>query len=261
MISSTSNSQIKNVIQLQKKAKARREQGAFVIEGAKMFEEAKVLKTVIRAYVAEHFFQEKLLENTKYLYGIEYEVVSDDVFHHMSETVTPQGIMAIVKMPFYQLKGILEHPKANLILLENLRDPGNLGTIIRTAEGAGVTGVILSKESVDIFNPKVIRATMGSIYRMPFLYVNDFLETLVLAKEKGVILTATSLFGEKDYAGVDYSKKSGIIIGNEAQGITKEAENLADCLVKIPMEGQVESLNAAVAAAVMMYEVYRQRRK
>lgn len=260
MITSSSNSQIKNIIALQKKAKARNEQGLFVVEGLKMFEEAKKLELLSHTYVSETFLQEFNQQSSDLLKDTEYEVVADKVFCEMADTMTPQGVIASVKKSFYQLENILALPDANLLLLEDIRDPGNLGTMIRTAEAAGISGVILTKESVDIYNPKVVRSTMGSIFRLPIFYVDNFHEILMDMVKQNFQLFATHLRGIKNYDVVNYKGKCGIIIGNEAHGITDRTADIATHLVKIPMSGEVESLNAAIAAAVMMYEAYRQRR-
>ncbi|WP_313134151.1 TrmH family RNA methyltransferase [Anaerocolumna sp.] len=260
MISSTSNGQIKNIIQLQKKSKAREEQGAFVIEGIKMFEESVTFGKLIKAYVSNSFYEEKVLETPDYLKNIPYEIVEDTVLKEASDTLTPQGIMAIVKKPEYNLKEMLQTSNANLVILEDLRDPGNLGTIVRTAEGAGVTGIILSKASVDMYNPKVIRSTMGAIYRMPFVYVEDLKEAIIKVKKHNISIYAAHLSAHYYYDEVDYNGKSAILIGNEANGLSDEITEMATKYIKIPMEGNVESLNAAIAAAVLMYEIYRQKR-
>lgn len=148
-----------------------------------------------------------------------------------------------------------------VIILENLQDPGNLGTIVRTAEGAGVTGILLSADCVDIYNPKVIRSTMGSIYRVPFCYSRDLHADLARLKRQGVRLYAAHLKGRDFYDRFGYCDASGFLIGNESRGLTEETAALADTFVQIPMCGQVESLNAAVAASVLMYEANRQRRR
>ncbi len=259
MISSTGNPQMKHLVQMQKKAKLRKEEQAFVIEGTKMFEEAVQGNLVKKAYFSETYWKEKA-EGSSYLKQIEYEVVTDAVLKEVSDTMTPQGVIAIVKMPQYDLNELIAREQVNLVLLENLRDPGNLGTIVRTAEGAGMNAVILSKESVDIYNPKVIRSTMGAIYRMPILYVDSFADCLINLQKNGIVIYAAHLRGKNDYDKEHYAKKAALIIGNEANGITDETTDLADCLVKIPMEGKVESLNAAIAAALLMYEIYRQKR-
>ncbi len=260
MITSTSNSQIKNLIQLQKKSKVRAEQGAFVIEGIKMFEEAREGRYLVKAYVSESLYEEKRLDAAYFFSDFPYEVVQDSVLREASDTMTPQGIMAIVRKPEYSLGSMISAADANLILLEDIRDPGNLGTILRTAEGAGATGMILSKASVDMYNPKVVRSTMGAIYRMPFVYAGNFAETILLLKQNNIRIYASHLAASTFYDKVDYRGKCAVLIGNEANGLSEEAAALSDRRIRIPMEGRVESLNAAVAAAVLMYEAYRQRR-
>lgn len=260
MISSTSNQQIKNLIQLQNKSKVRNEQGAFVVEGLKMFEESKTGGYLIKAYVCESFYQEKLQEDKAYFDLFPYEVVTDAVFKESSDTITPQGIMALVKKPEYKLDMLIKKDTLNLMLLEDLRDPGNLGTIIRTAEGAGFDGIIISKTSVDVYNPKVIRSTMGAIYRMPIVYVDNFVQILHKLKVENIRIYAALLQGASYYDKLVYNRRSAILIGNEANGLSDEAAQASDYRIKIPMEGQVESLNAAIAAGILMYEVYRQRR-
>ena len=258
MISSTSNVQIKQITALLKKSKERKEQKAFVIEGRKMFEEiCQDSSRVIKAYFSDSYVKEQYAN--KAMPQVPYEIVADSVFDAMAETVTPQGVLAIVKMPEYSLEDMIADA-GTLVLLENLRDPGNLGTIIRTAEAAGVSGVILTKESVDIYNPKVIRSTMGAVYRVPFLYVEDFQELLSELRGREVRLLAAHLKGEKTFDKADYSGKVGILIGNEANGLSEEASELANEKVLIPMAGSVESLNAAVAAALLMYEAFRKQK-
>ena len=258
MITSTSNVQMKEITALLKKSKERKEKKAFVIEGRKMFEEICQDKTkVIKAYFAESYVNAGYAEEA--MKEVPYEIVADSVFNSMAETVTPQGVLAIVRMPEYSLEDMISDA-GTLVLLENLRDPGNLGTIIRTAEAAGVSGVILSKESVDIYNPKVIRSTMGAVYRVPFLYVDDFLALLQDLRARELRLLAAHLKGKKTFDKADYSGKVGILIGNEANGLSEEASELANEKVLIPMAGSVESLNAAVAAALLMYEAFRNKK-
>ena len=146
-----------------------------------------------------------------------------------------------------------------LVLLEDLQDPGNLGTILRTGEGAGITGVIMSKKTVDIFNPKTIRATMGSIYRVPFLYVEDLGETVEMLRERGIRVYAAHLQGQTYYSSFSFTGGTAFLIGNEGNGLRRETAEQADSYLKIPMEGRVESLNAAIAASLLVYEAHRQR--
>lgn len=260
MISSTSNARIKNVVALQKKAKERKEQGLFVMEGRKMVEE--VLRDAPEAidslYVTEAYLEQE--SQKKSLAGVTYELVSEGVMKAMAETMEPQGILATVRIPKYDKDALLNKEDGVWIALEDLRDPGNLGTIMRTAEAAGVTGIILSGASVDMYNPKVVRSTMGAIFRMPHFYAEDFLGELEELKAGGATLYAAHLSGTGYYDEPDYGGRSVILIGNEAKGLSEEVAKTADCLVKIPMEGKTESLNAAVATALFVYEVYRKRR-
>ena len=145
------------------------------------------------------------------------------------------------------------------VVLEDLQDPGNVGTIIRTAEGAGVTGIIMSRGTADIFNPKTIRSTMGSIYRMPFLIVDDAVGFVKGLKARKICTYAAHLHGVHSYREEDYTKGTAFLIGNEGNGLTDAMAEAAECLIRIPMEGKVESLNAAIASAVLMYEAHGQR--
>lgn len=257
MITSSSNPQLKNIIQLNKKAKARREQGVFVVEGWKMYTEVPK-EQLQKVYISEHFL-EKHPEVLK-----EYpdcEVVADKVFASVSDTQTPQGILCLVKQKERDIETVLKKEAPFLILLEDLQDPGNVGTILRTAEGAGVDGVIMTKNCVDIYNPKTIRSTMGSIYRVPFFITEDLDEILALLKEHQITTFAAHLKGKNDYDRENYRQGTAIMIGNEGNGLSDHLSEQADCLVKIPMCGQLESLNAAMAAGIFMYEAARQRRQ
>ena len=253
MITSTSNARVKELVQLQKKSKVRNEQGVFLVEGVKMYQEIPQ-EQLVKVYVSETF-ADKQKDRRK------LEYLSDHVFQYVSDTKTPQGILCVVRQSTYCLEDILEAEDAHLLVLDNLQDPGNLGTILRTAEGAGVTGIIISKESVDIYNPKVIRSTMGSIYRVPFVYVEDLKEAIAKVKAHGIFTYAAHLDGKNSYDKEDYTKKTAFLIGNEGNGLRKEIADLADTWIRIPMQGQVESLNAAIATSVLMFETARQRRK
>ena len=255
MITSTSNSQIKNVINLIKKSKDRKVQGLFVVEGKRMFEETP-RDRIAGLYVSESFER----DNKKSLKGCSYETVSDEVFCHMSDTKTPQGVMALVKMREYSVKDMLTGERPLIMVLENIQDPGNLGTIIRTAEGAGVDGIIMTQGTVDIYNPKVIRSTMGAMYRMKFAYVDSLEDTVSLLKSRNITTYAAHLDGAVDYVTCDYTAGTAFFIGNEGNGLTDEATALAERKIIIPMKGQLESLNAAVSSAILMYEAARQRR-
>lgn len=257
MITSTANQQVKQLVQLNKKRKLRDERGVFVAEGLKMFQEAP-RDRIEKVYISESFLNTRRMEIQ--LEGIPYEVMQDSVFRAVSDTQTPQGILCIVKRASCDLETLLQVENPLLLLLENLQDPGNLGTILRTAEGAGVTGVILSKGSVDLYNPKTIRSTMGSVYRVPALYTESLEQTAELLRSRGIRSYAAHLEGKQSYDQEDYLGGTAFFIGNEGAGLTESLSLRADALIRIPMEGQVESLNAGVAASLLLYEAYRQRR-
>ena len=263
MITSPSNGKIKWVCTLREKAKFRKKEQKFIAEGCKMFLEAPE-ERLCEVYVSESFLKKDgELENAckERLKKVPYEVVSDDVYKKMSDTVTPQGILSVITIKEAKLGDLLKSTKKPLfVLLENLQDPGNLGTILRTAEGAGVTGVILSRDCVDIYNPKVIRSTMGSVYRVPHFYADDFHEVIDELKETGVTVYAAALESGEIYDTYSYVEGSAFIIGNEGNGLRPETVTKAGKRCYLPMEGRVESLNASVAASVLMYEAYRQRR-
>ena len=259
MINSTSNKQVRRVAELVKKARARRKEDLYVVEGIRMCRELSPDK-VEGLYVSESFLKES--EHKEVLEGFSWELVSDQVMGVMADTKTPQGILALVRQKHYRLEEILDAGENPLIMvLETLQDPGNLGTILRAGEGAGITALVMDESTADIYNPKVIRSTMGSIYRVPFVYVEDLSKACLAMKEKGIRLFAAHLDGAVSYDEADYTGPCAFLIGNEARGLKDETAALSDCRVKIPMAGQVESLNAAVAASVLMFETARQRRR
>mgnify|MGYP004467939519 CR=1 FL=1 len=257
MITSASNARVKNVIQLNQKAKVRREQELFVAEGKKMFLEAPA-DWVSEVYVSESLSADKeIMERAEKFFC---EIVKDSVFRQMCDTKTPQGILTVLKLPVWTEEDVLGGDAPLVMVLEDLQDPGNAGTILRTGEGAGVKGVLLTKTCVDITNPKVIRSTMGSIYRIPFLYVEDVVSLKKKLADRGIRTFAAHLKGENSYDREDYRGGTAFFIGNEGRGLTDSAAETADCLIRIPMCGKVESLNAAMAAGILMYEASRQRR-
>lgn len=261
MITSSDNKGVKAVIQLEQKAKERREQGLFVAEGIKMFLEAPV-DIIEKVYVSESFFKQmpetcRAKLETEILH---YEAVSDEIFIKMSDTKTPQGILCVARQNRYDMSAMFKTLNPMIIILETIQDPGNLGTVFRAAEGAGVNGIIMSDDTADIYSPKTIRSTMGAVYRMPFLYVRDLHIIIEEMQKKNITVYAAHLKGAKDYDEFNYQSGTAFLIGNEANGLRDETAKAADVAIKIPMLGKVESLNAAVAASVLMYEAARQRR-
>ena len=262
MIISTSSSQVKHVMSLLSKAKERKKNNEYVVEGIRMVSEVPE-DSLVKIYMSERFqnnnpeYARELLRKQGITADM-IEIVADNVFDRMSQTQTPQGIMAVVKMKNSSLSDMLAGNPL-LILVENLQDPGNLGTILRMGEGAGVTGVIMSPNTVDIYNPKTIRSTMGSIFRVPFVYVQDFSEAVTQCQKAGVKVYAAHLDGKNTYLGEDYSTPTAFLIGNEGNGLTDGITKQADTLIRIPMQGEVESLNAAIACTILTYEAVRQR--
>ena len=259
MITSTANNRIRELVKIKKSAKERAEKDVFLVEGPKMFREIPKGK-LVEAYASESFLNSaagrKLLQKTQ----TDAEAVSDRVFEYLSDTRSPQGILAVVSQFHYSASDLLGKQNAALLLvLENLQDPGNLGTIIRTAEAAGVTGIILSRGCADLTSPKVTRSTMGSIFRVPYIYSDNLeMEIQALKKEK-VCIFAAHLQGSVEVYTESFTGPTAFMIGNESRGLNENTAKLADKAIRIPMHGQVESLNAAVASSILLYEACRQR--
>ena len=255
MIVSCDNKQVKRIAKLLKSAKYRREERAFVTEGIRAFSEVPD-DLVESVFVSESLSTDSGMK--KRLASLNAEVLKDDVFQKVSDTVTAQGVLAVVKMKDHDLDSLIKEDGLYLVL-ETIQDPGNLGTIIRTAEGAGVDAVIMSKDTVDIYSPKVVRATMGALYREPFVYVDDMGALVKKLHSKGIKCYAAHLKGERTFWEEDFIKGTAFFIGNEGNGLSNELTGMADKLIKIPMEGQLESLNAGVSASLLGYEAKRQR--
>ena len=257
MITSVSNEKIKHIAALQQKAKLRKEESLFVAEGGRLFLEAPA-SLIKEVYVSERFLEHADSKIKEKLSLTGYETVSEQVFSKMSDTKAPQGILAALSQKNYKREELLGVCPL-LLILENMQDPGNLGTILRTAEGAGVTGVVLSPGCADIYQPKTVRSTMGSLFRVPFYQSTELYEDILFFRQKGIKIYAACLENAKRYDTADYLGGSAFFIGNEGNGLTKEAIGMADSSIYIPMQGQLESLNAAVSVALLVYEAARQR--
>ncbi len=260
MITSSSNSRIKQIVQWQNKAKERRSAGIFLVEGFKMFGEAPE-ERIREIYISEGIWDKasEVPEIKDKLIRRGFETVSRELFRKMSDTQSPQGILCVMERPQHDLESLLAVPDPLFIVLENLQDPGNLGTIVRTGEGAGVTGIIMGSGTADVYNPKTIRATMGSVFRVPFVCTEDLCGTVERLRENGIRVYAAHLDGRRYYDCFSFREGTAFLIGNEGAGLGKELSSKADSWLKIPMEGRVESLNAAVTASILMYEAHRQR--
>ena len=256
MITSTSNERIKHITQLVKSAKARRKEGIFVVEGERIAREIPKDR-MVECFVSDDFDKRGSIKN---LLGYETEVtvVSSDVFIKMSDTKSPQGILCVCRN---ERTGADDFIKAHgsgslkILILEGIQDPGNLGTMIRTAEGAGFDAVIADTDTVDVYNPKVTRSTMGSVFRVPVIYTDDLLSVIDMLKGEGITVYAAHLKAEHSFRDEVYPDRVAFLIGNEGNGLSDAAAERADRLIGIPMKGKLESLNAAVAAAILMYNV------
>ena len=251
---------IKDIKFLLKNKKARDTQGLFVAEGRKLFLEAPcgAIEAVLmsRSFAELHpEYLEKIPPGADVMSDID-----DGRFASLSDTRTPQGILTVLRQQTFDREQMFARACPLILLLENLQDPGNAGTILRTAEAAGVTAVFLTEGSVDLYSPKTTRATMGSIYRVPHFYEPDPMSFLREVSERGIASYAAHLHGVRSYTDCSYRSGSAFIIGNEGNGITDETARAAGTLIRIPMMGRVESLNAAMAAGILMYEAQRQRR-
>jgi len=260
-ITSSSNPTIKMIKSLYRK-KDRWDKKLFVIEGVKIVDECINSGYPIEFIVySEQLFNvdrgEKLFNKISSLPNV--ICVPDKLFNEISDLETPQGILAVIPFKIHELEEIEVDKKPFIILLDRVQDPGNLGTIIRTADAFGIDGIVVTEGCVDVYNPKVVRATMGSILRLPIYHHSKAEDIIRELKEKGAVVYSTSLEGKEFIQNVDFSQFSLLIIGNESKGVSSSLESYADKLIKIPMVGKAESLNAAVASSIIMYEVLRQR--
>ncbi len=255
MITSTSNRRVRELRALAARPRERRETGLFLAEGRRLVEEApeELLEAV---YCSESFAARP--EHEGLIQRLQPEMMADSVFSTVSETQTPQGILAVIRQRRWEFPDLTRDGRP-LLILESIQDPGNLGTMLRTGEGAGIGGIIANRETVDLYNPKTVRATMGSVYRVPFWVTGDLSETLIQIQAMGYRIYAAHLQGACDYTEEDYTGPCAFLIGNEGNGLTDAIAARADAAIRIPMEGRVESLNAAIAATLLIYEARRQK--
>ncbi|MCX7883685.1 MAG: RNA methyltransferase [Caloramator sp.] len=251
---SRENKLIKDSIKLKQK-KFRDKEGLFLIEGIRFIEEAVLDNSLKYLLYSKKIFQTKGCERILNSNIEKYEV-SDDIIKELSDTENPQGAVGVSIKKIWSMDDI---KKDFIIIADGIQDPGNLGTIIRTCDAAGAGGVIILKGSVDVYNSKTLRSTMGSIFHIPILFYDDFEKLSQDVKSKGYKIYAASLETQKYIYDIDFKKKSAIIIGNEANGIPENHLDYVDEKIKIPMLGSAESLNASIAAGVIIYEVVRQR--
>lgn len=252
-ITSSSNEKIKYLKKLLSKRSFRESEGCFVLEGARAVKDAaKAGASLCALFVREGE------ENFHIESDVPTYIVAPHVFEGVAETKSPQGVLATVKMPQNTLSDLSE---GCVIFCENLQDPGNLGTVIRTAAAVGAAGVVLSEGCVDLFNPKVVRSTMSALFSLPVVTGAKVGESFDAFRQKGYRILGAALSPKTvDLYEEALPPNTLFVIGNEGNGITEETLSLCDQTVKIPMPGNIESLNASVAAAILMYEHYRQNR-
>ena len=257
-ITSKENDLIKHIIKL-KERKNRKKYGEFIIEGIKLIKEAineKLLinKIIICEESIEKYEINEYIENE--LKNIECINVSKDIIKYISDVETSQGILAIVKIPNKQCD--VDYTQDLILALDNIQDPGNFGTIIRTADSAGLTQILISKETTDYYSQKVIRSTMGAIFRIKIIECEDICKTIQKCKLKNYKILATSLSATKTIYDANF-EKSVVVMGNEANGVSNEILKMVDEKIIIPMQGKTESLNVSVATGIILYEYIRKK--
>ncbi|MDP4119691.1 MAG: RNA methyltransferase [Bacillota bacterium] len=263
-ITSRDNEKIKQSVKLLKSAKDRREQNAFIIEGARLCDEA--LKS--GAQIEDAFFTETASEKFSELFNKaecsaeNIHIVSDQILALLSDTKTPQGMVFTVTMLDKKNQFDTINRIGNYIALENISDPNNLGTILRTAEALGIDGVILSEDCCDIYSPKVVRGSMGAVFRVKVQIESDMIAWINKCNSNGMTTLASvpDCTAEK-ITDLQLKGAAVMLVGNEANGLTQEAIQACNSLVTIPMNGDAESLNASVAASILMWEMVRKTSK
>lgn len=260
IITSKDNDIIKSVRKLKEK-KYRDQNSEYIVEGIKMIKEAILEEAVIKLIIVCEDNVNSGAIDKKLLYEIaKYECiyVNKKIFSLITDVQNPQGILAVIEKQNSEEN--IDYKQDVIVVLDGIQDPGNLGTILRTIDSVGLNQVIVSKETADAYNPKVVRSTMGAIFRVNIIESDNLLETLKNLKKHKYKVMATSLETQNSIYDVDYSKKV-IVIGNEANGVSEEILDYSDEKIKIPMIGKTESLNASVATAVILYEYVRNKIK
>ena len=259
-IISKTNSNVKFVHSLNDK-KSRQTNKAFYLEGIKVVNELldKAIDVMFIAYSKSILLNsnggEELLSRLEKQTNIKVLEFEDTIFKYVTDTVNPQGVLAVLKMPDYTLKDVLDGK--NIVILDKVQDQGNIGTIIRSANAFNVDVIVCTQGSADVYSPKTLRSTMGTILNTKIIYLENLNELNIL-KENGYKIVTTSLKTENSSDTLDYlNNKYAFVMGNEANGVSKEVEALSDILVKIPMSDKIESLNVGVATSIILYEQYK----
>lgn len=258
VITSKDNEVIKHLKKLSDK-KYRDQNNEYIIEGVKLLEEAVTENAKIKTVV----ICDECTKNNAISKNLMYEIakyncvyVAENVFKTITQVMNPQGIIAVIEKDTSEEE--IDYTQSVIIALDNIQDPGNLGTILRTVDSCGLKQILVSKGTADVYNPKVVRSTMGAIFRVKVIECEDLKQTFKNAKKHHFKIVVSSLQTDKNIYDIDYNKKI-IVIGNEANGVGKEIQDMADEKVVIPMLGKTESLNASVATAVILYEYVRRK--
>ena len=258
VITSKENEYVKHIKKLKDK-KFRDISREYIVEGIKMVEEAIAENCKIKQIVicddcekTSNISKEQMYEIAKY----DCIYVTNKIFESITGVMNPQGILAVIEKDNIKQEEI-KHEEF-ILALDDIQDPGNLGTILRTADSVGLTQVLVSKGTADCYNPKVVRSTMGAIFRVKIIECENLIETLKLLRKQKYEIVVSSLQTNNSIYDINYSQKI-LVIGNEANGVRKEIQDIADKKVKIPMIGKTESLNASVATGIILYEYVRQK--
>lgn len=256
MIQDPSQAEIKGVAKLTKKD-ARSETGLFLLEGPQGLKEALERPKLIEKLFATENFEEKYPELIQRARDsrVSLNIVSDAVLKELSDTTTPQGVVAVCQQFHVSLEDVLDSKPKLVAFLAQIRDPGNAGTVLRAADAAGADAVIFSKGSVDIYNPKVVRSTTGSMFHLPFVIDVDISSALEKFKLAGLSVLGADVAGDSlaTISASELAQPTLWLFGNEAWGLEPEISGLADKLVQVPIFGAAESLNLATAASVCLY--------
>lgn len=259
-ITSKDNETIKHVRKLKEK-KYRDEYGEYIIEGIRLINEAIEEKAKIKTIlVCDNCNKiDKINQNSMYEVAKQNCLYVDEkVFNAITDVQNPQGILAVVEKKSTEKE--IDYNEEVIVVLDDIQDPGNIGTILRTLDSIGISQVVISQKSGDVYNAKVVRSTMGAIFRINIIESENLLETLRTIKKHKFKVVSTSLDTDKSMYDIDY-KKVAIVVGNEANGVAKEIQEMSDEKIKIPMLGKTESLNVSVATGIVLYEYVRQKMK
>ena len=254
LVTSSENSNVKLYVKLSKSKKARDEHNKFTLEGTRLLRDAVLEKSGIQTIFATESAYERDKDFLQE-YSDKVMIISEGIAKRLSNTKSDQGVFAVVNK---RENRSLHNQTLNgkLLILNNIQDPGNLGTILRTADAVGMSGVILSENCCDLYNPKVVRSTMGSLFRLNIYIENDFCDVCRILKYQGVKTYAAVVSKQAcEIRSAEFTASSAIVIGNEGNGLKDEHSALCDELVTIKMNGKIDSLNAGIAAAILMWEM------